>query len=65
MTIEKAMNIIQTERTCVLRANICNRDCGKCELVMETLDIIEAYDIAIDALIYYLRSFKMENNNGN
>ena len=51
MTRTEAMEIIQTERSCVLRASTCDRDCGRCELVRKAANIIEAFDVAIDALI--------------
>lgn len=51
MTREEAMNIIRKERACVIRAEVCNRDCGRCDLVIKTEDIIEAYDMAIFALM--------------
>ena len=50
MTNEEAIKIIDTEKACVKRGVNCDRDCGKCDLVMETADILEAYDIAIKAL---------------
>lgn len=51
MTRKEAVKIIRKERACVIRADICGRDCGRCDLVMKTENIIEAYDIAIFALI--------------
>lgn len=51
MTENEAIEIIKTEKACVLR-NIqgCDRDCGKCDLVMEDSKILEGYDMAISAL---------------
>ena len=51
MTENEAIKVIQTEKSCVLR-NIdgCDRDCGKCDLVMEDKEIIFGYDMAISAL---------------
>lgn len=52
MTIEQAINIIENEIRCVQRAttNCCDRDCGKCPLVMDDTAIIKAYGMAIQAL---------------
>jgi hypothetical protein len=56
MTREEAMDIIKAERECVYRqgrTGECCRDdlgCGACDLVQEDVDIIEAYDMAIEAL---------------
>lgn len=53
MNYLKAVHIIQKEKECVIRASHegCNRDCGKCGLLMDSQDIIEAYDTAIEALL--------------
>ena len=50
MTKERAIEIIQTEKKCVDRANICDRDCANCHLVLPEEDILMAYDMAILAL---------------
>lgn len=50
MTNERAVEIIQTEKKCVARANICDRDCANCDLVLPEEDILTAYDMAIKAL---------------
>ena len=50
MTNERAIEIIQTEKKCVARANICDRDCANCHLVLPEEDILTAYDMAIKAL---------------
>ncbi len=50
LDIIKAIKIIKNEKKCVERADACDRDCAKCDLVMSTKDILEAYDLAIDTL---------------
>lgn len=50
MTNERAIEVIQTEKKCVARANICDRNCAKCYLVLPEEDILTAYDMAIKAL---------------
>ena len=50
MTNERAVEILENEAACVRRAETCDRDCGKCDLVMPTEDILEAYDMAINIL---------------
>ena len=50
MTNERAIEIIQTEKKCVDRANICDRDCANCHLVLPEEEILTAYDMAIMAL---------------
>jgi len=51
MTNIEAVEVIKTEKKCVLR-NIrgCDRDCAKCDLVLPDEDILTAYDMAIKAL---------------
>lgn len=49
MLIKELINIIKTEKQCVQRASgifgtPCNRDCENCDLVMDSTDIIEAYN---------------------
>ena len=45
----RVVNILENEKACVLRADHdnCNRDCAKCDLLMDTQEILEAYRIAI------------------
>lgn len=51
MTENKVIEVIKNEKECVLRnINGCDRNCGKCDLVMEDSIIINAYDSAIMAL---------------
>lgn len=55
MTNERAAELIKNEMRCVRRANdnFCDRDCEKCDLVVETEEILHAYRKAIEALIFY------------
>lgn len=48
MTENEVMGVLKNEKECVLR-NIkgCDRDCGKCDLVMDDSVIVNAYDRAI------------------
>ena len=51
MTNLEAVEIIKTEKKCVLRnMRGCNRDCGKCDLVLPEESILLAYDMAIRSL---------------
>lgn len=51
MTEKEAIEIIQTEKQCVLK-NIsgCDRECGRCELLRTGKEVISGYDMAITAL---------------
>lgn len=50
--IEKIIKILRTEEFCVKIANadICDRKCEECPLVMNSEDIIEAYEKTVEIL---------------
>ena len=50
MTIEEAIKLMKNEKACILKADTCDRDCSKCELVRKTEDLLSAYDLAIKSL---------------
>lgn len=50
MTIDEAIALMENEKACILKADVCDRDCSKCELVRKTEDLLSAYDLAIRAL---------------
>lgn len=51
MTNEREIEVINTEKKCVLRnMRGCDSQCGKCDLVLPEDDILLAYDMAIMAL---------------
>ena len=47
---KNVIKIIENEIACVERANYCNRDCAKCDLLMVDNAIISAYKKSISAL---------------
>ena len=46
--IERAMRVIENEIECVKRD--CDRDCGKCELVLDADWILSAYNDVLEVL---------------
>ena len=50
MTIDEAIELLKNEKACILKADTCDRDCAKCELVRKTEDLLSAYDMTIRAL---------------
>lgn len=50
MTRVEAIKILENEKECVKRAEYCDGQCGKCELVKENKIILKTFDIAIEAL---------------
>ena len=52
MDLIKTHEIMENELRCVQRAsvNACDRDCGHCDLLMDTGEIIQAYGMVIKML---------------
>ena len=50
MTIEEVIKIMKNEKAYILKADTCDRDCAKCELVRKTENLLSAYDMAIKSL---------------
>lgn len=50
MTRDEAIALMKNEKACILKADTCDRDCSKCELVRKTEDLLLAYDMAIKTL---------------
>ena len=50
MTIDEAVTLMKNEEACIMKADICDRDCAKCELLRKTEDLLSAYNLAIQAL---------------
>jgi hypothetical protein len=58
MTEKEAIEVIKTEKKCVLRnMRGCTRDCAHCDLVLPEDDILLAYDMAIRALSHHVVPF--------
>ena len=58
MTEKEAIDVIKTEKKCVLRnMRGCTRDCTHCDLVLPEDDILLAYDMAIRALSHHVVPF--------
>ena len=47
MEIKRIYELLNIERECVMRGNICNRDCTNCELVQDDQELILMYNILI------------------
>lgn len=50
MNIDQYISVIENEKACVMRANECDRQCNKCELVMDDKKIIATYDFVLSKL---------------
>ena len=50
MTLQQAIEVLKTEIQCVQNINCDRSECKNCHLVMQEQDILEAYEMAIEAL---------------
>ena len=50
MNKERAKELLETELKCITRADTCNRDCGKCDLVQDTDELKAMYKWVIERL---------------
>ncbi len=50
MNRERALHLMKIEKECIERAEECDRECGKCDLVQDTEELLAAYDFVIGAL---------------
>lgn len=53
MTRERAIELLKIERECINRNNQsfgknCDRNCGKCDLMQNTEELLEMYDFVLD-----------------
>lgn len=60
MELNKALEILKIEQECVRRQDteLCNRDecgCQCCDLIQESADVLEAYDIAITCVAFTIK----------
>ena len=50
MTINEVIALMENEKACIIKADTCDRDCAKCELLRNTEDLLSAYDLVIKTL---------------
>ena len=53
MTSDRVLELLKIERECINRNNQpfgmnCNRECGKCDLLQDTDELLEMYDTVIE-----------------
>lgn len=49
ITVDIMLSVMRNERECIARQE-CDRDCGKCDLVMDSETILAVYDAVIKRL---------------
>lgn len=50
VNIAKTLEAMKTERECIARQQ-CDRDCSRCDLVMDTQELLDAFDAVISILL--------------
>ena len=44
MTIDEAIALVKIERECVVRADVCDRKCEKCDLLQDSTELTDMYE---------------------
>lgn len=50
VNLQRAKELMRIERECVTHADVCGRDCAQCDLMQDTNELLEAYDLVLAAL---------------
>ena len=57
MTIDEAIALVKIERECIIRADVCDRKCEKCDLVQDSGKLIDMYEQLVE-LLEELKSYR-------
>lgn len=57
---KEILELLQTERECVSRADTCDRDCAKCSLARDADELLAMYDAVIETY-----QWRLEQNSAN
>ena len=44
LSIDEAIALVKIERECVIRADVCDRKCEKCDLVQDSTELTDMYE---------------------
>ena len=44
ITIDEAIALVKIERECVIRADVCDRKCEKCDLLQDSTELTDMYE---------------------
>ena len=55
MTIDEAIALVKIERECIIRADVCDGKCEKCDLVQDSGKLIDMYEQLAEWLEDYKR----------
>lgn len=44
MTLDEAIALVKIERECVIRADVCDRKCEKCDLLQDSTELTDMYE---------------------
>ena len=68
MDMQRVVDILKNEKECVKRQSrmpfgqSCNRECGNCDLVLPTDDVLQAYTLAIGCIEGVMNEVKTDDN---
>ena len=54
-TIDEAIALVKIERECVIRADVCDRKCEKCDLLQDSTELTDMYEQIAEWLEDYER----------
>ena len=57
MTIDETIALVKIERECIIRADVCDRKCEKCDLVQDSGKLIDMYEQLVE-LLEELKSYR-------
>ena len=62
MTIDEAIALVKIERECVIRADVCDRKCEKCDLLQDSIDLTDMYEQLAEWLeeLKFIRQWKSD-----
>ena len=68
MTPERVLELLKIERECINRNNQpfgmnCNRECGKCDLLQDTDELLEMYDYLINLMNRFTQKINVVRGN--
>lgn len=54
MKLKRIKELMEFEQNCVVRGATCDRNCGKCDLVQDSDELIQAYTAVIGMIQGYI-----------
>lgn len=61
MELKRVKELMEIEKECITRSDTCNRDCARCELVQDDIELKEAYSSIIQLIEHEIQSHDINN----